>query len=96
MVNEHDVIIYDEEFNATALKIEGYCQSLISYITVYSKCIKDITSVAINDEKIVERLSSLVAEVDKIKPIIEEIKADASSNCKSFVLAVDDADKFLY
>lgn len=96
MINESDVIVFDQEYTYAAKQIKDYCAVLVELMESYNNCINDVLENAIKDKKITEKLQGIVSAVEEIKPSVETIGEQASDFCGNFVSEIDIADKFLY
>lgn len=96
MLNENDLIVFDQEYTNAAKQINDYCAAIVELIEKYSRCVNTILEKAIKDEKITTRLQELISNVEAVKPEVESIGEQASASCSQFVSDIDNADKFLY
>lgn len=96
MMEKEDVIVFDEEYAYAAQQIEKYCDVLIKRMEAYSKNVRTILDRAIKDREISARLQKLIAEVEAVKPGMEEIKKEAAAACREYISEIDSADQFLY
>lgn len=88
--------IADQEFSSDAAKLTNYASALDSQIQAYLSAVKTIYDEGIQDQQIRARLVTLCEQVQSVREPLNSIVTQAAKDCRAFVKAVDDADKFLY
>ncbi len=96
MVNEGDLIVFDQEFNYAAKQIRNYSDALNHRMDKYTSILREITASAIQDELIVARLEDLASAVEAVRTQVEGAGKTAGRLCTSYVQQIDEADRFLY
>lgn len=96
MANKDNMGVADQEFISAGNAIGAYAEALVGMIRDYTVAVRKICDNAIHDQQITQRLSSLTEQVNSLCGPLESISKQASKDCKAFVDAIDDADKFLY
>lgn len=96
MASKDNMGVADQEFISAGNAIGSYAEALVRMIDGYTASVKKICDNAIQDQLICQRLSSLTEQVNSLRDPLEDISKQAAKDCKAFVEAIDNADKFLY
>lgn len=96
MSNENDVIVFDKEYVYASMLIKKYGDELIKMIKAYSKCVDYILDEAIKDKKISLALGKIMIQVQNVIQDIRITCDEASKACSDYIIAIEDADDFLY
>ena len=88
--------IADNDFYKSAIILSDYASELSDKIDDYINIMNFVCNNGIKDQLIRSKLISLTQKMNMIKAPLNEVISVVSGNCKDFVDAVDDTDKFLY
>lgn len=88
--------IADSEFTSGALLLASYAAALDNQIQSYLSVVNIICEEAIQNQQIRSRLGSLCTQVQSVREPLNSAVSQAVKDCRSFIKAVDSADKFLY
>lgn len=83
-----DIICVDGEINTVSKEIEGFLESMISSISSYNSCLKQVQMVGIQDEMIRAKLGNLSTLLssykDSMSEILENFQKDKAGFLKDF------------
>lgn len=96
MANRDNMGVADSEFAEAGFAIAMYASALISMIEKYTSAVQTICDEGIQDQQICGRLGSLASRVSSLVGPLEEVAKQANKDLKSYIDAIDSADKFLY
>jgi hypothetical protein len=91
-----NLVVIDEEINGAGTTLESFASTVAFYIDQYLQIIDYVTTEAIVDQSIVNSILAGVASLRGLSAQLNDLGAECQGACGEFVLAIDEADEFLY
>ena len=92
----HDVIVVDEEYEASHARIAASCAELDTMIDRYCGIMSRVASLGAISGATSEALKAYLSYAEELKSVASEIAEHHGEAKSMFLSAIDNADRYLY